>query len=125
MHIVKPTSYRPTDEEKKRVVKHMSSILGDKSKMSMILSIYCFGPMMKTDLYSHLTKNSYNAGKLSSLEKAGLMVTTTDRFQNNRTMVELTYLGCEVAQKLADVGNVLSEVAFITAHETYDSSNEG
>ena len=94
-------------------------IIGDKNKMIMLLSIYCEGPLKKTDIYSFLKKNSNNARKLDELEKDSLIIMTTDRFQNNITMVELTKLGYIVADKLAELSNILANATILSPHLGY------
>lgn len=91
----------------------------------MILALYDFGPMKKTDLYSRVKSGNLNARKLDELEMSGIVSMTTDRFQNNITIVELTEVGRAIAAKLADIKHIMSgEVAASDAEMDYEPSAE-
>lgn len=86
----------------------VGEIIGDKTKIRMILALYRKGELKKTELYSFVTKNSLNPRKLSELESAGLISLKYNRFNNNTTVAKLTYLGQAVAVKLIAIENLIN-----------------
>lgn len=63
--------------------------------------------MKKTDLYLQIPRSNLNAQKLDDLAKVGLVVLVKDRFDNNKTSVELTDLGRSIAKKLQDIEDLM------------------
>lgn len=89
------------------IVESLVEVFGDKNKIMMMILLYSKGSLKKTDLYAGVKKSSFNARKLNDLEKVKLIKMTTDRFQNNITMVELTPSGSEVAKRLVQICDVI------------------
>ncbi len=103
----------------------LGSCLGDKIKINMILALHSSGPLKKTELYSKAGRSNINARKLDELEMSGIVSMTTDRFQNNITIVELTEVGRAIAAKLADIKHIMSgEVAASDDEMDYEPSAE-
>ena len=99
--------------------------LGDKIKINMILALYSFGALKKTELYIRAGRSNINARKLDELEQVGVVTMTTDRFQNNLTIVELTDLGRAIARKLTDINLIMSgEIVSSDAETDYDPPSE-
>ncbi|MFA7034242.1 MAG: hypothetical protein WC166_06275 [Bacteroidales bacterium] len=86
----------------------VGEIIGDKTKIRMILALYRKGELKKTELYSFVTKNSLNPRKLSELESAGLISLKYNRFDNNTTVAKLTDLGQTVAVELTAIENLIN-----------------
>lgn len=102
----------------------LGSSLGDKIKINMILALYSSGALKKTELYIRAGRSNINARKLDELEEAGIVTMTTDRFQNNLTIVELTDLGRAIAQKLTDINFIMSgEISPSDAETDYEPPN--
>lgn len=85
------------------------SSLEEAHKISMLIYLYKNGRSKKTDIYSCLPQNANLAKKLSELEDKGLVVLDPRRFENNTTYVELTARGREVARKLVEIEEILSD----------------
>lgn len=85
----------------------IGDIIGDKTKIRMILALYRNGEMKKTKLYSFVSKNSLNPRKLEELESAELVVLKHDRFDNNSTTVNLTIKGQAAALILLKLDDLL------------------
>jgi DNA-binding HxlR family transcriptional regulator len=99
----------------------LGSQLGDKIKINMILALYTFGVLKKTELYAKAGRSNINARKLDELETSGIVCMETDRFQNNITTVRLTAEGQVIASKLIEIEGILSgEVAPVDAGTDYD-----
>jgi len=97
----------------------------DNNKIRMIFVLYEFGSMKKTDLYAQVKSGNLNARKLDELEQVGVVTMTTDRFQNNLTIVELTDLGRAIARKLTDINLIMSgEIVTSDAETDYDPPSE-
>ncbi len=83
-------------------------IIGDRNKIDMILGLFQSGSSKKTDVYAFTTNNNLNARKLDELERVGIIAMVHDRFDNNRTIVDLTSEGRAIASKLIEIEGILS-----------------
>lgn len=93
--------------------------------MRILIILLERGPMKKTDVYRAVGDKSNKATKLDELEVEGLVRMTTDRYDNNKTTVELTVLGRAIAQKLTDINLIMSgEIVSSDAETDYDPPNE-
>lgn len=81
--------------------------MDDKNKIGMLIALYEKGSMKKTDLYSEIPASNLNSQKLDDLHHRELVSFDVKRFENNTTVVELTYLGRAVAIKLIEARNLL------------------
>ncbi|HKM13680.1 MAG TPA: hypothetical protein VJY42_02000 [Candidatus Methanomethylophilaceae archaeon] len=103
----------------------ISRIIGDRNKIDMILGLYHTGPSNKTVVYSFTTNNNLNARKLDELENDGIILMTQNKFDNNKTVVELTTLGTKVVTKLIEIEGIISgKIAPVDAGTDYDPSTE-
>jgi len=74
-------------------------IFGEKNMVSIIMSLYLFGPQKKSDLYRAISTNPRMPQKLQILENYGIIKSTMD-IPSGRTIIELTDLGVKYGSSL-------------------------
>lgn len=105
----------------------ISQNIGDKNKIDMILGLYHAGPSNKSVVYSYTKQSNLNPRKLDELESCGIINMTVNRFENNKTTVELTELGMRVARKLIEIDGIISGEIYIDNDDSnfnHDTSPE-
>ena len=82
--------------------------LENRHNITILLFLADNEPSIKTDIYSAISTNPRMPEKLNELDRAGLIIQKTDRFENNRTTVTLTDKGRLVAHFLKEIENELN-----------------
>ena len=79
-------------------------IMETKGCISILLCLKQNGPMMKTELYSKVSRNTSMPDKIRALENHGVLRTY---HYGKITMVELTDAGVAVAAHLVKIGMIM------------------
>jgi hypothetical protein len=85
-----------------------SNVLEEKFTHAILISLHNKNIQKKTTLLSEISHSSCIGKRIDSLEAAGLIKITIDRFNKNTKWVELTETGATIAKHIIEIGKILS-----------------